>query len=115
MPLYDYKCSDHGLFHELVPMDNHQQPQSCPSCHKLCARIIMMAPGFLDMSKEARNAHSTNERSQHEPITSSKESRDTKHGSGCGCEHTQSKKSKVMYLADGSKIFPSQRPWMISH
>jgi len=115
MPLYDYKCSEHGLFHELVAMDEHQHPQPCPHCKVLCARIIMMPPELLTMKKEDRKAHSINERSKHEPIVSSSESRDHKHGRGCRHEHTKPKKSNVMFLADGSKIFPSQRPWMICH
>ena len=115
MPLYDYKCSEHGLFHELVSMDNHQAPQPCPTCKTACGRVILMAPEFLSMSDERRKAHSTNEKSKHEPIISSVDSRDKKNGSGCGCEQPNAKKSQVMYLADGSKIFPSQRPWMISH
>lgn len=115
MPLYDYKCVEHGLFHELAAMDDSASAQPCPTCGVDSGRIIMLAPELLLMSEHKRAAHSTNERSSHEPVVSSVESRDKKHGSGCGCEQKGKKASQVVYLADGSKIFPSQRPWMISH
>jgi hypothetical protein len=47
-----------------------------------------------------------------------------RHKSGCGCHHhgpghshgeISALKQQVVYLPDGSKVFPSQRPWMISH
>lgn len=41
------------------------------------------------------------------------------HKSSCGCsEHKpeySALKQQVIFLPDGSKVFPSQRPWMISH
>lgn len=115
MPLYDYKCAEHGLFHELATMDESASAQPCPTCGTASGRIIMLAPELLLMSEHKRQAHSTNERSQHEPVVSNSESRDRTHGSGCACEQKGKKASQVVYLADGSKIFPSQRPWMISH
>jgi len=117
MPVYDYKCREHGVFNELATMKDHDIPAACPVCQQLSPRIIMVAPQFLDMAREKRNAIEVNERSRHEPKLSTNESREedaarTRHG--CGCRHEQ-RKSKVFYTAEGNKMFPSMRPWMISH
>jgi len=115
MPLYDYKCKDHGLFHALATMADSDKPAPCPSCGKVSSRIIMLPPQILDMAPGKRKAHETNERSQHEPVISSTESRHEAHNRGCGCEIANPKKSALLYTADGKKMFPSMRPWMISH
>lgn len=116
MPLYDYKCQHHGLFYELATMEDSGQPQACPSCGELSPRVILISPDALSMDKDKKHAHEVNERNQHEPTFSSKERRehDHKHTSGCGCAK-QKGKSKLMYTANGEKMFPSMRPWMISH
>ncbi|MGV8835886.1 zinc ribbon domain-containing protein, partial [Cellvibrio sp.] len=44
MPVYDYKCADHGLFYELASMDDSSKPAACPNCAKLSERVIMVAP-----------------------------------------------------------------------
>ncbi|MGK0269862.1 MAG: putative FmdB family regulatory protein, partial [Cocleimonas sp.] len=49
MPVYDYKCSDHGLFYELASMDNHAKPAFCPTCQILSPRVIIMAPSLFEM------------------------------------------------------------------
>ncbi len=41
--------------------------------------------------------------------------REHKHGKGCGCGDKPIRKSNLLYTADGNKMFPSMRPWMISH
>lgn len=114
MPLYDYKCQQHGVFHELIAMDERSAAHPCPTCLQLAPRVIMM-PQILTMDSGVRKARHTNERSRHEPVISSAASRDHRHGSGCGCEQADKLHSKAVLLADGSKIFPSARPWMISH
>ena len=115
MPLYDYKCEKHGIFHELVPMNESGHAQNCPSCGNVCARVIILSSNLPPMDQAQKKAHARNEKSAHEPVFSTTESRDEKHGSGCGCEKPNERRSKMLYLADGSKIFPSQRPWMICH
>lgn len=122
MPVYDYKCADHGLFYELAAMEDSSKPMACPSCGKLCARVIMLAPEFLDMKKENRQAHQRNEAAMHTPVISTPEyraeqkaRREHKHGKGCGCGDKPIRKSNLMYTAEGNKMFPSMRPWMISH
>ena len=67
MPLYDYKCTEHGLFHELVPVQASGETCPCPSCGVLSARVILVAPEVLDMAPERRSAFERNERARHEP------------------------------------------------
>lgn len=117
MPVYDYKCAQHGLFFELASMDNHAEPAPCPQCSAVSARIIIMSPAIQDMAKDKKQAIERNEAAQHEPQHSTTDTRaenadKLKHGSGCS---HRKRSSKLMYTAEGNKIFPSMRPWMISH
>lgn len=116
MPVYDYKCIDHGIFSELATVDEAHLPCACPECGVLAARVIMLSPQLLAMDKDTRQAMETNERSRHEPVVSSEDQRhhDAHHRSQCGCQDVATS-STLMYTADGSKMFPSARPWMISH
>jgi putative FmdB family regulatory protein len=115
MPLYDYKCKQHGVFSELATIADMEKPAKCPQCGSLCPRVIAFPPHIADMLKEKRHAMETNEKAQHEPVISTLDRRenDHEHASGCGC--SSKKKSKLFYTADGNKMFPSMRPWMISH
>ena len=118
MPVYDYKCREHGIFHELATMEDFDKPVSCPQCQKLSPRIIMMAPAVHDMASDKSKAIERNEIARHEPEYSTQDSRlenaeRLKHG--CGCSHTEKRSTKLFYTADGKKMFPSMRPWMISH
>ena len=115
MPVYDYKCEDHGNFYELASLDDHALPAACPECGKLSPRIIVIAPAVLDMAPAKRKAHQTNERAQHEPAFSTTDQRekDKAHAASCGCQSVSNR--KLMYTAEDNKMFPSMRPWMISH
>lgn len=117
MPVYDYKCKEHGIFYGLASFDDSDKPAICPSCGVASPRIILVAPEILNMSPEARKAAATNEKAQHEPVVSTKDRRemDEEHSKGCGCSKQKPSKSKLMYTAQGDKMFPSMRPWMISH
>jgi len=125
MPVYDYKCQDHGLFYELATLDASSMPCACPQCGTMSPRVIVMAPAVLDMAAEKRAAIARNEKARHEPRISTTDSRQEeqernahRHGKGCGChQHGDSSalRQQVVLLPDGSKVFPSQRPWMISH
>lgn len=116
MPVYEYRCKDHGVFYELATVSESDKPCKCPVCQTLSPRIIRIAPEILNMKKETRHAHETNERAQHEPVfsTADRRAHDKSHSSGCGCSKPH-KKSNLMYTAQGDKMFPSMRPWMISH
>lgn len=39
MPLYIYKCSEHGLFEEIRSIDDEAIPL-CPYCHKIATKIL---------------------------------------------------------------------------
>ena len=127
MPVYDYKCPQHGVFHDLASMDMAAKPAACPQCRQLSPRIIMIPPEVLAMAPNKRKAMARNEEAKHQPIISTADVRAEKaardqhaHKKGCGCsQHKPAGQSalrqQVIYTADGSKTFPSQRPWMISH
>ncbi|MAY71660.1 MAG: formamidase [Halomonas sp.] len=110
MPVYDYKCPEHGLFHELVAMDANGDTQPCPDCGDLASRVLLVSPGLLDMPPERRQAMDRNERAANEP----RHGNHTSEQDG-GCRHRPRDKPRVFYTADGHKTFPSARPWMISH
>ncbi|TVP59649.1 MAG: zinc ribbon domain-containing protein [Halomonadaceae bacterium] len=122
MPVYDYKCREHGHFHGLETLAQSAQPKACPVCGVMSARIIVIPPHIIAANQALRSAQARNEKSRHEPVFSNQESRaeelkrrEHRHGKGCGCGHEPMGKSKMFYTADGKKIFPSMRPWMISH
>jgi hypothetical protein len=80
----------------------------------------MVAPEYLDMSPVKKEAIEKNEAAKHEPQYSTVDSRAEneerlKHPKGCGCQHKKMGTSNLLYTADGNKMFPSMRPWMISH
>lgn len=123
MPLYDYKCSQHGVFQELATMADHDKPGQCPVCQQACGRVILLAPGLFGMNAKDTKARDRNEQASHQPVFSNADYRQEqaerkafahKHGKRCGCDE-KTGKSKLFFTADGKKMFPSMRPWMISH
>jgi putative FmdB family regulatory protein len=112
MPLYDYKCREHGLFSELATMADSDQPLPCPSCGILSARVLLLPPSLALMSAHNRTAHARNEKSRFAPYTTC-----TRADPGHAHDHHEQplRRVKFLYMADGSKLFPSMRPWMISH
>ena len=122
MPLYDYKCREHGLFQELATLAESAQPRPCPQCGTLAARVILLPTALQTLDPARRDAMERNERSRHAPLFSTPEQRveararhEHQHGKGCGCDRRGADKPKLFYTADGKKMFPSARPWMISH
>lgn len=122
MPLYDYKCREHGLFHELATMAESGDPKACPHCGTLSARVIVVPPVLRELAASMREALDRNERSRHQPVLSTPEYRkemlarhEHRHGKGCGCADKPLNKPQVFFTADGNKTFPAARPWMISH
>jgi len=115
MPLYDYKCQQHGVFSELSTIANMEAPVDCPQCGVVSPRILALPPHIVSMMKETKQAMERNEKAQHQPVVSTLDRRenDHEHSSTCGC--SSKKKSNLFYTADGKKMFPSMRPWMISH
>lgn len=125
MPLYDYKCPEHGVFQELAAMADHEKPSFCPQCQTMSARIVLIPPAIAQMIKEKKEAMERNEKSQHAPefMTSGQfhereKEKEARHQhdnrNKCGCA-PKKRVSNLMYTAEGNKMFPSMRPWMISH
>lgn len=111
MPVYEYWCEDCGPFESLAPMSKFSDPCDCPDCARPAPRVLLTAPKLSVMDSGRRHAFETNERSADSPRKSS-------HGPGCSCcsgGAGAKKKSKTLYRPDGSKSFPTKRPWMISH
>jgi len=117
MPLYDYKCNDHGVFTELATIAGREKPVNCPQCGAASARVFALSPQMISMMKEKKQAMERNEKARHEPLISTLDRRqnDKQHASDCGCSGGSVKNSKLFYTAEGNKMFPSMRPWMISH
>jgi putative FmdB family regulatory protein len=111
MPFYDYECGECGVFTALRPMAQAAEPCACPGCGTSAPRVIVRTPNFALMEPGRRAAHATNERSAASP-------KSTKaghaHGPGCAC-CSGTRPAKTVSRPDGSKAFPSKRPWMISH
>jgi len=114
MPVYDYNCADCGVFTDLRPMALATEPCDCPDCGQAAPRVLLRAPNFALMDTAKRTAYSTNERSSDTPKSTKA---GTAHGPGCSCCSSSNKSlpSRTLHRPDGSKAFPSARPWMISH
>lgn len=115
MPLYEYDCPSCGPFDALGRVATSAEPHDCPRCGTTSPRVILTMPAVLAMDAGRRQAHASNERSAHAPAVSTAESRAHPHGPGCACCSGGGGKSRAVTGADGSKTFPTDRPWMISH
>lgn len=113
MPVYEYLCGDCGTdFAALRPMAESGLPHACPECGADAPRALLSAPAYAGMPADQRRAHAVNERARHEPKSSKQLGH--VHGPGCGCGGG-GLRTKTVTGTDGSKTFPSKRPWMISH
>ncbi|MCP1200833.1 zinc ribbon domain-containing protein [Notoacmeibacter sp. MSK16QG-6] len=111
MPFYDYNCSECGPFTSVRTMEKSAEPCTCPDCGQDAPRAFLTMPFVAGMDAARRNAFATNERSAHDPKRSSQ----TGHGPGCSCCSSGKKNRKTLTRPDGSKSFPTARPWQISH
>jgi len=111
MPVYEYECAECGPFAALRPMVQYADPHACPGCGSEAPRAMLSAPMLANMDAGRRTAFATNERSAHAP----KSSKSLGHGAHCSCCGSGKKSRMTLYGKDGSKSFPSSRPWMISH
>jgi putative FmdB family regulatory protein len=116
MPTYDYACPDCGAFDALRSLAQRNEPCPCPACGAASSRILGAAPRLACLSSGVRHAFATNERAAHAPRTSKEVGgpASRRHPAGCGC-CAGGKRSATVTGTDGSKAFPSKRPWMISH
>jgi putative FmdB family regulatory protein len=65
MPLYEYRCSRHGVFQRTMAMSQSSRPASCPRCAKPAPRIPSPVRGAQLPATEVR-ARDRNERNAHE-------------------------------------------------
>ncbi len=116
MPTYDYDCPECGRFDAQRRIAARDEPASCPQCTKPALRVVACAPRLALMASAARGAFQINERAAHAPQHSSSYQR-LAHPAGCGCCATTGAKGRgaTVQAANGAKVFPSKRPWMISH
>ncbi|MBU2746236.1 FmdB family zinc ribbon protein [Acidithiobacillus caldus] len=113
MPSYEFECRHCGSFAVFRSMEKRNAHCSCPKCGREAFRILASAPALSILTTASRKAHAMNEQASHEPKTTD-EYRASKHPVGCACcSSSRSRATKIM--PDGSKTFPSRRPWMISH
>lgn len=110
MPTYEYWCEECGPFESLRPISDYAKPCDCPECGASAPRVLMTPPRVGSSDRSAMRAHAVNEEAADSP------KRASQHGPGCSCCSGGAKKpSKTLYRPDGSKSFPTKRPWMISH
>lgn len=113
MPTYDYACAQCGGFDALRALAQRNDDAACPDCGAASARTFVSAPRLALMQVDTRLAMATNERARHEPKRSGDYAR-LKHPAGCGC-CSSGKRGATLTAPNGNKVFPSKRPWMISH
>lgn len=44
MPLYDYRCPEHGYFDGYADMAHSSEPAACPACGQASPKVILHAP-----------------------------------------------------------------------
>ena len=113
MPTYDYDCKECGSFEAIRSISLRNEPAACPVCTQAAARVMVSSTGLAYLDGTTLRAMDANERSRHE-AKSSKNYVSHKHPAGCGC-CSSSKKTTTVTGKNGNKMFPSKRPWMISH
>ena len=114
MPMYQYHCESCGPFDLMIPMAKAREPASCPSCAALSRRDIA-APYLGTRSRNTIVVGDRNERARNEPRHSNEHGH--KHSAGGNCCNGGSSRisGKTLSNGAGDKMFPSMRPWMISH
>lgn len=115
MPLYEYWCEDCGDFTAMRRLAEFAEPHPCPDCGTPAPRALITAPRVSGMAPERKTAFAINERSAHEPQSKEAYLERRKHGAGCSCCTPGLPKRATAKGKDGSKAFPTARPWMISH
>lgn len=125
MPLYEYECSNCGVFSALRKISESSLAVMCDECGEMGERIIS-APHLAILDKSQRVAHERNEKAANEPRVSRR--------SSCGCtgSHTckttqdkaasaksgkgvAGKKSDANAPAFQMQTKKTARPWMVGH
>jgi putative FmdB family regulatory protein len=109
MPVYEFHCESHGTFDALRPMAAFADPCPCPHCGAPAPRVLITPPRLAARDRGQVKAHAVNERSADSPRRASS------HGPSCACCGPKKAKGATLTRPNGSKSFPTKRPWMISH
>ncbi|MEL6683340.1 MAG: FmdB family zinc ribbon protein [Pseudomonadota bacterium] len=105
MPIYDYKCGTCGWFQAPAPISRFADPGECPTCGATSERALS-TPQLSTIGTATRAGHLINERASHEP----------KRAKANGLTPSGPRIRRHAPAAkDGSRSFPTKRPWMISH
>ena len=114
MPIYEFQCTQHGLFEEIRPMRRSAEPATCPDCGE-SARRVLSVPRLAQLPRAVSSAHARNEKSQHSPEhrQGSKKLQDSANGHGNpnrhdGLAHRQGERQRL-------HTHPSSRPWVLEH
>ena len=97
MPIYEYECTEHGVFDELRPMSRSAEGAACPACQTLAPRVLSATRTSV-VPRNVSTAISRNEKSQHAPEVRA-------HG------HHHHPKPKPGQL----QAYRGARPWVMEH
>jgi putative FmdB family regulatory protein len=97
MPVYEYECSQHGVFELSRSMRESALAAHCPQCHGASARILSLS-ALAAVPAATRIAKDRNERSCHEPFVAK--------GAALGSSSAPTERPAV-HASRG-------RPWMMS-
>jgi putative FmdB family regulatory protein len=100
MPIYEYECSQHGVFEELRPMQRSAEGAECPTCQALARRVLSATRTSL-VPRAVSTAIGRNEKSQHAPEVSTR-----------GHHHPPHPKPSRPGQA---QVYRGPRPWVMEH
>jgi len=101
MPIYEYECSQHGVFDELRPMSRSAEGAECPTCQALAPRVLSATRTNL-VPRHVSTAIGRNEKSQHAPEVRTH---------GHHHHHHDHPKPKPGQL----QAYRGARPWVMEH
>lgn len=101
MPIYEYECSQHGVFDELRPMSRSAEGAECPTCQSLAPRVLSATRTNL-VPRSVSTAKSRNEKSQHAPEVRA-------HGQNHHDHHHPKPRAGQLQAYRGA------RPWVMEH
>jgi putative FmdB family regulatory protein len=97
MPIYEYECSEHGLFEAERPMQRSAEANECPACQAPARRVLSTTRTTL-LPRATTIARDRNEKSQHAPEVRRVEAR-----------AAPRRPPPALQAAHGG------RPWMLGH
>jgi putative FmdB family regulatory protein len=111
MPMYEYECSDHGVFELLKALAQYAEPACCPECDQRAERVLS-APRLSGLMRPGMIAHARNEQSRHEP-------RHARSIHDCAHPHHKQPEARPTQRREPAKPtlkkYTGVRPWVIEH